>query len=67
MLARFYTLLFVFLPPKLSSKLWNWIANRHGYVELTRFGNTTMHCMGTRHRMDDLYAALKPKGENGQR
>ena len=55
---RLYTLLFAVLPKRLQSRLWNHLANKHGYHGLTRFGDGTVHVAGTRRTQDNFYAEL---------
>lgn len=50
---RFYTLLFVILPKRWQTKLWNHLANKFGYHGITKFGNATMHVAGTKLTTDD--------------
>lgn len=56
---RFYTLLFVILPKRWQTKLWNHLANKAGYHGLTKFGNNAFHFAGTKLTKDDYYADLR--------
>jgi len=55
MSARFYTLLFAFLPRRLQIKLWGWLANRYGYRGISQFGNRSITVLGTPKFRDDIY------------